>query len=494
MPSLSKFPVVALVLGILIVPAQAADRPVQVGDPVAKLSFKDIRYLPRSLEDFKDKKAFVLVFTNTTCPLVQRYWPTLNALEREFRGQGAQFLAVNVGPDDSIVAMASQAVRHDVEFPFVKDFDHGCVKALGVQRTPEVAVVDAQGRLRYRGRIDDQYRLGGTRTEPSRHDLKEALAAVLAGREVAVKETPVDGCPITKPEARKPSGALTFADHVAPILRKHCIECHRPGTAAPFSLLTYKQTTAKADALAEVVAEQRMPPWYGSPDHGKFTNRRGLTPEERETLVEWVHSGMAAGDLDKLPKITVEDTGGWLIGKPDLILQAPEHELPAGGDIPYKYIVLPHVFQEDTWMQGIQILPDNPRTVHHCNMAYFKFPDGVKQANFITGTVPGGEPMTLENGVAFRIPKGSALVLQIHYVSTGKPEKCRIRTARRNRCSWCPTTASTGRCPTAGSRPRSALLRGPGWRRSPITTTPNSTRTTPTPRPQCATASKPIRK
>src|SRR5262249_48054127 len=74
----------------------------------------------------------------------------------------------------------------------------------------------------------------------------------------------------------------------------------------------------------------------------------------------------------------------------------------------------------------VQILPDNPRVVHHCNMAYVTAKEGFSESNFITGTVPGGSPMLLENGVAFRIPKGATLGLQIHYVATGKPEKCRI--------------------------------------------------------------------
>ena len=63
--------------------------------------------------------------------------------------------------------------------------------------------------------------------------------------------------------------------------------------------------------------------------------------------------------------------------------------------MPYKYVVLTRLFAEDTWVQGIQILPDNPRVVHHCNMAYIRLGEKFKIANFLTGQVPGGEPMTL---------------------------------------------------------------------------------------------------
>src|SRR5262249_8643083 len=289
--SLSLILAAALALGG---PA-AADAPVRVGDAVANLAFKDIRYLPRSLDDFPENTTFVLVFTNTTCPLVQRYLPALHRLEREYRGKGVQFLAVNVGADDTIVTMAAQAVRHEIEFPFVKDIDFACARALGVRRTPEVVILDGGRRLRYRGRIDDQYRLGGTRAAPTRHDLKEALDAVLAGRDVAVPETPVDGCLITRAETKAPAQPVTYAEHVAPILRKHCQECHRPGTAAPFALLSYRQAAARADMIAEVVADQRMPPWYASPEHGSFTNRRGLTAEERDTILQWVRAGRPKG-------------------------------------------------------------------------------------------------------------------------------------------------------------------------------------------------------
>src|SRR5581483_2841690 len=84
-------------------------------------------------------------------------------------------------------------------------------------------------------------------------------------------------------------------------------------------------------------------------------------------------------------------------------------------------------------VQAVQITSDNPRVLHHANLAYTGLTGGgaVKEENFITGYVPGGEPMNLDGGVAFRIPKGSVLGLQIHFVSTGKPEKCTVSVGLR---------------------------------------------------------------
>jgi thiol-disulfide isomerase/thioredoxin len=415
--------VATVLASVLLTPVASAE--VKFGSAVGKLTFKDIRYLTRTLDDLPKSKAYVLAFTNTTCPLVQRYLPTLNRLERAYRGKGVQFVAVNVGADDTIAAMAAQAVEHEAEFPFLKDHDAACAAALGVTRTPEVVVLDAGRRLRYRGRIDDQYRLGGGRPHPTRHDLKEALDAVLAGKEVAVPQTPVDGCAITRGELPRPKAPVTFADHVAPIVLKRCAGCHRPGTAAPFALLSYEQVAAKANAIAEVVRDGRMPPWYAAPRHAEFINRRSLDARERATILQWVAGGRLKGEA-KLPKAPPRKKDRWGIGTPDLVLQAPRHSLPADGILDYKYAPLPYVFLDDTWVQGVQILPDNPKVVHHANLAFVTLGQKWRMSNFITGTVPGSEPMSLDRGLAVRIPRGSVLVLQVHYVTTGKKESCRL--------------------------------------------------------------------
>ena len=232
--------------------ARADDPAVPIGRQIADLEFVDIRSLPRCLADFGPKCAFVLVFISTTCPLVRRYLPELDRLERQFRGRGVQFLALDVG-DDSIAAIAALALEHGVEFPFGKDRGAACARALGARRTPEVAVLDGERRLRYRGRIDDQYRLGGARPAPARRELREALEDLLGGREVAVPQTPVDGCLIPRAAAPRHAGRVTFAEHVAPLLAEHCQGCHRPGGDAPFPLQTFRQVADLGETIAEVV-------------------------------------------------------------------------------------------------------------------------------------------------------------------------------------------------------------------------------------------------
>ncbi len=414
-------------LTLALAGVEAKETMTPIGSTVENFSFTDIRYLPRTLDDFGQPKAFVIAFLTIECPVAKRYLPRLKELSARYEANGVQFIGVNVGAGDSLAKIAYQAIEYGIEFPVVKDFSGECARALGASRTPEVVVLDAEKIIRYRGRIDNQYRLGGVKPTADREDLQEAIEEVLAGRTVQRAETPVDGCVIEFPEI-KGDQALTYAEDIAPLMNRHCVECHHPGTAAPFSLTTFEKVSAKAATIAEVVQEERMPPWFAHPDFGTFTNHRGLTAQERETILQWVRGGKAPGDLAQAPPPPEFPDGEWLIGEPDLIIKAvlPE-KIPATGYIPYRNVIFPHFFLEDTWVQAIQILPGNPRVVHHANLAYASITKKFDESrNFLTGFVPGGIPLEVDSGCAVLIPKGSGLGIQIHYVTTGKEETDQI--------------------------------------------------------------------
>ena len=95
----------------------------EIGSLVSDLRFKDIRALPRSLSEMGKPKAWVLVFTTTHCPLVRKTLPKLVELQSHFRESNVQFVAINVGADDTLREMAAQAIDFDVPFAFVKDVD-----------------------------------------------------------------------------------------------------------------------------------------------------------------------------------------------------------------------------------------------------------------------------------------------------------------------------------------------------------------------------------
>ena len=298
-----------------------------------------------------------------------------------------QFVAVDVGVDDSILEIATRALEHDMPFPLVKGLDGSYVADCGIDRTATAVVVDADFRIRYRGRIDNSFRLGGTAPGAASTELRDAIRDLLAGDEIKVSETPVDGCLITKPTQSAKTAEVSYTKQIAPILDRHCNTCHRPGTSAPFSLMSYDDVAANAAMIAEVVDLRRMPPWYASPHVGTFTNNRTLPAGERKLLIAWARAGAphdqevgsepaATASREESPaaaKVTADPWAGkeWQFGEPDIVFEAPlTYDVPADGYIDYKYTLLPTVFLHDTYIQAAEIQPSNPRVVHHSNLGY----------------------------------------------------------------------------------------------------------------------------
>lgn len=410
----------ALLAGIL---SAGAFGEVPIGTKIDNLSFKDIRYIPRTLDDLGEAEAYVFAFIGNTCPVAQRYMARFVELDREFASQGVKIVLVNASPADTIRDMAYHQIEYNAFMPTVKDWDGSVVTALGVSRTPEVVILDADRTIRYRGRVDDQYRLGGVKPEVGRHDLKEAIVEVLAGKDVSVPETQAEGCIITFPSLPEPETALSYHGDVERIINENCLQCHRKGGNAPFSLTNYKQVSARADMVAEVVSEERMPPWYAHPEFGEFSNDQRMDAKDRMIIQQWAKGDKAEGDPADAPETPTFSDDLWTI-EPDVVIEAKApNALPANGFIPYRYIFLPYEFEQDTWVQGIEIKASNPRVLHHANL--FMVPEGLRfdrDQNFVTGTVPGGMPTTIQPGRGLLFPKGCKLGLQIHYVTTGKME------------------------------------------------------------------------
>ncbi len=147
--------------------------------------------------DVERGRAAVLVFIAVDCPVSNGYAPELSRLAGEYAARGVAFYFVHSDPD----ATAEVADRHAKEYgftaPVLTDPAGTLARRVGATRTPEAAVVDPDGAVRYLGRIDDRYAdVHKPRPEPRRRDLREAIEDVLAGRAVRVPRTEVVGCDI----------------------------------------------------------------------------------------------------------------------------------------------------------------------------------------------------------------------------------------------------------------------------------------------------------
>ena len=159
---------------------------------------------------------------------------------------------------------------------------------------------------------------------------------------------------------------VTFNKDVAPILYNNCAECHRPNDIAPMSLLSYKEARPWARSIKEKVVNREMPPWSPDPAYGEFTNDHRLAQKDVDTIAAWVDQGAKEGNAKDLAKMPEFVTGGWEIGKPDVVLQMAEEHVVKPDD-PDQYInyFIPTNFKEDVWVQAAEVHPGNRRVVHH---------------------------------------------------------------------------------------------------------------------------------
>lgn len=135
----------------------------------------------------------VLVFTTTDCPISNRYAPEIQRLAAKFEGK-ATFVLVYPVPTDSPEMIRAHAKKFAYSLETLRDVDRKLLKRTGVTVTPEVAVMSGT-RVLYRGRIDDRYvDFGRDRVKPTRHDLEDALSAVIANKPIALRETRAIGC------------------------------------------------------------------------------------------------------------------------------------------------------------------------------------------------------------------------------------------------------------------------------------------------------------
>jgi hypothetical protein len=144
-----------------------------------------------------DLKAVVLIFVSTSCPIANRYAPTIQELYESYRSQAVGFWLVFADESESPEEIQEHLVAYKQRLPALRDTRRHLVAFCRATKSPEAVVFAPRWKLAYRGRIDDLFTdFGKRRDRPTRHDLRDAIDAVLAGRAVDPAESPVIGCDI----------------------------------------------------------------------------------------------------------------------------------------------------------------------------------------------------------------------------------------------------------------------------------------------------------
>ena len=196
------------VLSVGVLHAQAPDHPtLPLGSRAPDFSLPGVDGRTYSLKDFAGAKVLAVIFTCDHCPTAQAYEDRIKRLVKEYSSRGVAFVAINPNNpaavrldelgytdlDDTFESMKIRAADRRFNFPYLDDGPTESVARLyGPVATPHVFLFDGGRRLRFQGRIDDSEREDLAKN----FDTRNALEALLAGREPAVKETMVFGCSI----------------------------------------------------------------------------------------------------------------------------------------------------------------------------------------------------------------------------------------------------------------------------------------------------------
>ena len=232
---------------------------------------------------------------------------------------------------------------------------------------------------------------------------------------------------------------VTFHRDVEPILHANCARCHRPGEAAPFSLLTYADASGRADEIAQQTQARHMPPWLPEPGEFAFHGDRRLRADQIATLQRWAAAGAPEGNPADAPKPPVFPAG-WQSGTPDLVL-TPEraYAVKAGSGDTYRNLVVRTKLTAGAFVRAVEF-KTNGAPIHHAvirvdrtsssrrrdgedglpgfdgmNWQPGQDPDG----HFI-GWAPGSGPIASPEGMPWRIERGDDLVIEVHAIPTDK--------------------------------------------------------------------------
>ena len=243
--------------------------------------------------------------------------------------------------------------------------------------------------------------------------------------------------------------AIDYVENVAPIFVEQCQSCHREGGIAPWAMTDYRMLQAFSPAIKEAVTTLRMPPGQIDRKYAdRIINHRTLSHTEMETIVEWINAGsqvpfeVSRGEIRDPLLETVYSTSEWVHGEPDMIIEVPAQEIPAGPSaIPYRYVGVDLGLTEDRWLRGSEFLPSEPTVMHHM-LNSVSVPGerngnilgtqggGQEEMNYasISAYVPGGDPEFYDANTGGLLRAGSKVNLQLHYTPDGvaRTDKARI--------------------------------------------------------------------
>lgn len=445
-----RTPVVTLLV-LQAASAALAQRPVLTG------RWGDTAIPDQLVYNYKSRncRALVVVTASTACPLVRRNLPELNEMSARFDTEDVQFIALFTNGVDDLHEIAEYAVEQGITFPVYKDDAENPWHAeLGMQTTPQVVVLDTSKgydatAIVYRGQINGMWFGGGSATQ-GRHYLRDAIESFAVGEPAPIRKTAASGCQIAKDPRYDLSAFrdVTYHKQIARLVQHRCSSCHRegePGAELFSSFDTYQEVAGHSGVMLNRIENRLMPPWHATSnpecETGGFKNDPRLSEEEITMFRAWVENGCPTGNPNEAPAQRTYPDTEWKIGTPDYVFEMPEpYHVPRRQLDEYQYYRVPVRFEEDRYIQSIEVQPGNKAIVHHIGVivgpaskeqlsstqAMLRLYGLTGEKVRKVGDYVAGDPFnarTYPPGYALRLPAHQDLYFEMHYTPTGRVEE-----------------------------------------------------------------------
>lgn len=168
--------------------------PLTIGSAAPDFKLSDFNGKSHTFASLKGAKGTVVIFVATQCPISNAYNERMAKLAQEFSARGVNVVGINSNSTETVEMVKTHAAEHNLTFPILKDKGNKVADTFGAGHTPEAYLFDANTKLVYHGRIDNNRDAAQVQS----NELRDAINAVIDGKPVAKSETKAFGCSIKR--------------------------------------------------------------------------------------------------------------------------------------------------------------------------------------------------------------------------------------------------------------------------------------------------------
>lgn len=394
------------------------------------------------LSRYADQRAVVVFVYSPDSETSAAALPEIISLRDRFANSPVRFLVLVPDSGETRASLAALASRLDSETPFLLDSSQLVSDALDFTRSGEVLVINpARGDILYRGGVGlykgdpMQQALAANLPGMSSH-LHYVVHSVLRNEPFIDNPSRAEGEPLVlgKIEAVR-AQTISYEEDVAPILIERCVGCHQKQGVAPWVMDGHRMVQGWSGMIRETLLTRRMPPGQIDYDYAsRYEDVHHITDEEMQILMRWIETGAPrdAGAEDPLALLTPQESD-WELGEPDLVIEFPEHQVPANGVLDYVFVPLEIGLTEDRWVSAYAFDVDEKSALHHvivytqdARQQRQNASRGGSRTNF-GGYAPGRGHIELDPDTGILLQRDMRFMIQFHYTTIGRELTDRTR-------------------------------------------------------------------